>query len=324
MFNAITEFLGSIPFFSSLAFGIIAMVIVGSSWCLVGLVMGDAPKRGIEPSLVQMGGGIFSMTCSLVIMLVTSAYPAVFSTTVLLLCLTVFVAGSLNFILLQLMSKAMQTGPNGVIWSIIQSALVFPFICGIMFFDVKFTLWRGAGIVFLLAALVLFAFTKDNSKKAVKSNWKLLAFAAMFLAAIQQNLSTLPSYFSETASLPSILRSLCGASGSLCTAIIWNVVQMTPERKAQIKQNIRNKTLWKYIAALQFFGLIFAYTLTYPGMDVMARKGFGRMCYPMMVGSCIVSFTLSSVLLLKEKIRPIQFAALLVCIGGLVLICTQA
>jgi multidrug transporter EmrE-like cation transporter len=59
-------------------------------------------------------------------------------------------------------------------------------------------------------------------------------------------------------------------------------------------------------------------------MDVMARKGFGGMCYPMMVGSCIVSFTLSSVLLLKEKIRPIQFAALLVCIGGLVLICTQA
>ena len=33
MFNAIAEFLGSIPFFSSLAFGIIAMVVVGSSWC---------------------------------------------------------------------------------------------------------------------------------------------------------------------------------------------------------------------------------------------------------------------------------------------------
>ena len=73
MFQTILGFLDSIPFFSSVAFGILAMVIVGGSWCLVGLVMGDAPKKGIEPSLVQMGGSIFSVTFSLVILLLTSA-----------------------------------------------------------------------------------------------------------------------------------------------------------------------------------------------------------------------------------------------------------
>ena len=110
MFQQISGFLSTIPFFSSVAFGIIAMVIVGSSWCLVGLVMGDAPKRGIEPSLVQMGGGIFSVLFSLMIMLVTSAYSTAPLKATFLICLTYFVGSAMNFVMLQLMSKAMQLG----------------------------------------------------------------------------------------------------------------------------------------------------------------------------------------------------------------------
>ena len=324
MFQVMLSYLNSIPFFSSIAFGIIAMVIVGSSWCLVGLVMGDAPKKGIEPSLVQMGGGIFSVCFSWMILVATSAYPTSSPKATFLTCLTYFVGSMLNFVMLQLMAKAMQLGPNGVIWSIIQSALVFPFIGGIVFFGVQFTWLRGAGILLLLAALVLFAFTKDNSKNNSGIKWKLLAFAGMVLAAIQQNLSTMPSYFEAARGVPSIVRSLSSAGGTLFMAIIWNCVQMDQERWQQIKRNVKNLTLWKYIAVLQLFSLIFAYTLLYPGMNVMADKGMGGMCYPMMVGSCIVSFTVSSVLLLKEKIRPIQIFALAVCISGLILICTKA
>lgn len=324
MFQQIAGFFNSIPFFGSVAFGIIAMIIVGSSWCLVGLVMGDAPKKGIEPSLVQMGGGIFSVSFSLLILLITSAYPTAPLKATLLICLTYFVGSAMNFVMLQLMSKAMQLGPNGVIWSIIQSALVFPFIGGILFFDVRFTFLRGAGIAMLLGALILFAFTKDNSNKTSGIKWKLLAFTCMAIAAIQQNLSTLPSYFEESRGVPSILRSLSSAGGTLMMAIIWNIVLMNRDRWEQLKKNVKNLTLWKYIAVLQLFSLIFAYTLLYPGMDVMAGKGLGGMCYPMMVGSCIVSFTLSSIWILKEKIRLIQIAALAVCIGGLILICTKA
>ena len=50
MFHQIVQFFSSIPFFSSVAFGIIAMVIVGSSWCLVGLVMGAFPSSASSRS----------------------------------------------------------------------------------------------------------------------------------------------------------------------------------------------------------------------------------------------------------------------------------
>ena len=322
MFNIITNFLSQIPFFSSAAFGIITRVIVGSSWCLIGLIMGDAPKKGIEPSLVQLFGSIISVLLGCVILISTAAYPTGSTKAILLTCGAYAFCGSANFFMLQIMSSAMQSGPNGIIWSIIQSSLVFPFIGGIVFFGVELTFLRGAGIILLLTALILFAMTKNNEQKGGK--WKLKAFICLAICAVEQNISTAPSYFAEARGVSSIVRTLSSSTAILISALIYNLVRMTPEHKEQIKRSIRNITLWKYIGGLQFFNLIFAYCLFYPGMNTMADHGLGGMCYPMLVGSCIVSFTASSVILLKEKVKPIQLAAIVVCITGLILICTGA
>ena len=321
MLNQIVQFFSSIPFFQTVTFGIIAMVIVGSSWCLVGLVMGDAPKKGIDTSLVQLWGAVVATVASVIIMLATSDYPTAAWNVTFYVCLILAISAALNFIMLEIMARAMQCGPNGVIWSIIQSAMVFQFLVGMIFFDVAFTWLRGAGIVLLLAALVLFAVTQDNSGKGGK--WKVLAIAGLVITAIQQNLSVLPSYYPEADKVPSIVRVIATEAGFLISAIVWNLVRMNREHWAKIKSNLKNGMLWKYTIALQFFNLFFSYTLHFPGMNVMADKGMGAMCYPMMVGSCIVSFTLSSIWLLKEKMKPVQLAALIACIGGLVLICTK-
>jgi drug/metabolite transporter (DMT)-like permease len=220
------------------------------------------------------------------------------------------------------MSKAMQIGPNGIIWSIIQSALVFPFIVGILFFNVQFTIFRCLGIICLLTALVLFAFTKSNQSS--NNKWRYLAFFALAITAVQQNLTTMPSYFPEAKAVNSITRTLASSAGACIAAIIYNLVRMDKSLLVKLKSNIKNKTLWKYVISLQFFNLFFAYTLFYPGMNVMADAGLGGMSYPMMVGSCIVSFSLTAVIILKEKFSLIQFFAMIICIVGLVGICTPA
>ena len=315
----------TISFFNSLAFGIIALVLVGGSWCLVGLVMGDAPKRGVDTSLVQFFGGFVSVIVSLIIAGVTDSWETgVGNKMALLACSSFMLAGFMNFYMLQFMSKAMQTGPNGVIWSIIQSGCVSPFICSIVLFKVvEYTWLRGIGIVCLLVALVLFVFTKNNESKG-GNLWKLYAFICFAIVSVQQNLMVWPSYYEETKAVSSIVRALCVAGGTLLGSIIYNTLKMTPEFKQKIFSNMKNIMLWKYVFALQFFSLIFAYTLFYPGMDVMAEQGRGGMCYPLMVGSCIVFFTIMSVLLLKERLRLIQLVAISVCIAGLTLICTAA
>jgi len=324
--NGIADFFQSIPFFQSLAFGIIGMVIVGSSWCLVGLVMGDAPKKGIEPGLVQLFGAVFSVILSLLILICGTQFPEMPASVVLWTCGAYALGGFLNFFMLQLMSYAMQRGPNGVIWAIIQSGLIFPFIGGVMIFNVSLNAFRITGIILILIALGCFALSKDNtvkqnSGKNWRNSWKIPAFIALAIVAVQQNLTTAPSYYQSAQMVPSVARALATSGGALLAALIYEMVRMTPERKASLLDNLKNWTLWKYIGALQFFSLLFAYTLFYPGMDIMANHGLGGMCYPMMVGSCIVSFTLSSALILKEKFRPVQMLALLFCMLGLVFLC---
>ncbi|MBS1370548.1 MAG: hypothetical protein HPZ91_11390 [Lentisphaeria bacterium] len=322
MINQFIQSLSSIPFFSSAWFGVGAMVIVGGSWCLIGLVMGDAPKRGIEPSLVQLFGNTFSVALSIVIMFATGGVPQCSWRVTLVTCGVYAVAGMMNFFMLQIMAYAMQRGPNGIIWAIIQSALIFPFLGGVIFFGVELTLPRLGGILFLLAALALFGMAKNNSENG--GRWRLLAFICLAICAVQQNLMTAPSYCEEARAIGSIVRSLSVAGGGLAGAILYNLARMNGERRAQLRGNLLNPVLWKYIGALQFFNLIFAYTLFYPGMNAMADAGLGGMCYPMMVGSCIITFTLSSVWLLKERVRPLQLAALAVCITGLILLCIPA
>lgn len=302
-------------------FGITAMVIVGSSWCLVGLVMGDAPKKGVETSYLQLFGGLFSVAASLLILFATKSVPQCGLSIFLMTCGLYFICGVMNFFLLQIMSAAMQKGPNGIIWAIIQSALVFPFIGGVLFFDVQLSFLRVLGILFLLVALALFGFCKDNSTSH-GGNWRLLAFIGLAICAVQQNLMTIPSYFEEARCIGSIVRALSTVFGATASAILY--IACSAKRRSTLGKNLKNTMLWKYVIALQFFSLIFAYTLFYPGMNAMADAGLGGMSYPMLVGSCIVSFTLASIYILKEKTKPLQIAGLFICILGLVCICTPA
>ena len=322
MISSLLETIANTPFFATPVFGIIAMIIVGCSWCLIGFIMGDAPKRGIEPSVIQFFGFLITCIFSISAIFITGGIPHCSWKITAMTCTLLWVGGIMSFVLLQIMSYAMQRGPNGIIWSVIQSALVFPFIGGIIFFDVQLSWARGAGIICLLAALFLFAMTKDNGNSG--KGWKLPALICLVIAAIQQNLSTMPSYFQEAREVNSIIRTLATAFGGLSAAIIYNLAKMSKSRWENVCSNIKNPLLWRYVFALQFFNLVFSYTLLYPGMNAMADAGLGGMSYPMMVGSCIVSFSITAVWLLKEKFTLLQLGALVICISGLVLICVPA
>ncbi len=321
MFQHVIAFFSSIPFFSSAVFGIAAMVLVGSSWCAVGFIMGAAPKRGIEPSLIQLFGGAVSITLGAMILLTTDAWPTASKEATFWTLLVFGCSGAVNFCMLQTMSKAMQYGPNGLVWGIIQSSLVFPFIVGVVFFDTEINSVRTAGIILLLLALLFFALTKGNRTEQKNHIWKILAFAGMLLAALQQNLATAPSYFEAADGVNSICRTIASAAGTFTAAIIWNLIFANKEYFVKIKNSIKNPGLWYYIAILQLFTLVFSYLLLYPGMNVMASHGMGGICYPMMVGSCIVMFTLAGAVVLKEKISPMQMIAIISCIAGLACIC---
>lgn len=309
-----------------ITFGIISLLVVGASWCLVGIVLGRAPKEGIDSRLVQLTSGVVAISVSTIIscLIDKSSLP---STNIMVSTLVIyFLSGAVNFAGLEAMAAGMQRGPNGIIWGIMQSALIFPFIVGILFFNVALTIPRLIGIVSIIIALCCFAATKNNVNKSGNQSWKLFAFLSLAIMALQQNLTILPSYFEEAREVPSVFRALASSIGTFLAALINISITLVKDyaKTAPIFKSLFRFRLWLYVLGMQFFSLIFAYTLFYPGMDIMAKAGAGAICHPLMVGSCIVSFTLYAILALKEKTSLVQRLALIFCLIGLTGLCFQA
>ena len=295
--------------------GIISLIIVGLSWTLSGVIMGLAPKKKIDPGIVQLTGSIMLLVGSAVLVCFTDLTHI--ETQTLFWCgLSFFGAGVTNCIMLILMSHAMQKGPNGIIWAILQSAMIFPFLTGIIFFGVQPTVIRFAGLFMILSSLFLSGAGKKNGSSG--GNWKLLAFICFLLTGVTQNLANLPSYFSASQGVPSIFRVLCLSVGVFTCSLIrtWHLRHQIP-----LKKNLSSRWLWTFNFIMQSMGIVFAVFLQYPSMDALAKHGAGSLAYPLLVGSCVGGFSLYSMFILKEKCTPLQKAALLCCLGGIILIC---
>ncbi len=88
----------------TLAGGLIALTITGLSWSLTGVVMGSAPRRGVDPALVLLLGAVVAIA----VMTICLAFNCPdFSFDMLGFAGLYLLSGILNFTLLQLMSLAM-------------------------------------------------------------------------------------------------------------------------------------------------------------------------------------------------------------------------
>ena len=299
-------------------FGLIALSLTGVSWSLFGIVMGSAPKRGVDASFVQFFSGAVSILANgFLLLLIRPEWNS--SMYLALLCYGF--AGVLNFLLLQLMSIAMQSGPNGIIYGIVQSGVVFPFMMGILFFAVPCPPTRIAGMGLLIIALFLFGIAKGSGDDKKQGNWMIPAFASFLFCGLQQCFTNLPSYYTELAKLNPAARTMVSFFGVIFGAFCWNFVKIRFYGFKPDWKQLRSKYLWIYVLILQGFGLFSSYFLLYNGMDALAKAGVGSIAYPLLVSSCIIGFFLYSSLILREKIRPIQMAAFIFCLTGIVLIC---
>lgn len=297
-------------------YGIGAMVLVGVSWTVFGYVMGKAPRLDIKIPYLMICSSLLAFAVSVLIGLFIgfpklSLFGYGISFGVLIL------SGIINYFQLDFMSLAMQKGPNGIIWSIIQSGFVFPFFMGVLFFDVPVNLLRISGLVSLLSALVLFGIGKNNN---AGGGWKLLAFGAFIATGLSQMFSNLPSYFQEAQAVHSVWRTAAVAVGMGLGAVIREI----PRGKSffrDLSGHCRRIRVWNQCFLLEMPELAASFLLLYPGMDILAKAGIGSVAYPTMVGSCIIAFELFAVLILREKRNIIQWIALALCLGGVVGIC---
>ncbi len=294
--------------------GLLLLVLTGLSWVAVGAVVGKTAKFGIPLEVVQLFSALVMAAASVFVLLVHPDQACSWTIRFLVM-LSLALSGALNYVMLLLMGKAMKTGPNGIVWATIQSGLGLPFLFGIVVFREALTLPRLSGLVLIIGSLLLFGTGQKKSQTAndTKGSWRKPAWLAFFCAGSNQILSNLPSYFPEALPVSSYTRTLGLQLGIIIAFLLL-------DNKLLNSSVLRDRRMWRFALLLAATSVLSAFFLVYNGMNLVTAAGAGAIAYPVMVGSCIVSFTLYSRLFLREKLTPPQWGGLVVGCFGIVLI----
>ena len=282
--------------------------------------MGGVARKGIAVELMQ---GLSFFLGTIVCLAMLPLYPSleVNGGFAWLALGMYFLVGVLNCFLNITIAAAMKQGPNSLVWAILQSGMLIPFLFGICFHHVAAGPLRLLGMCSMLAALAILSMGKHGENNATGSSWLLPSFVAFLIVGVQQTISNEPSYYQETrAGIPIIYRCLALCSGNLA-ATLPSLLRFSHKGGLhQLREAFKGKWLWLYAIILQVSILIEKLLLSFNAMDMMAKLGNGAISYPVMVISCIAGFTLYSILFLHERVTWRSVTGLFLCTLGIVLL----
>jgi len=254
-----------------------------------------------------------------------------------LVALSSFGCGFFNYHMICAMEVAMRRGPNGIVWAIVQSGLIFPFLMGISLFGVAATPLRLAGFFLIVGSVFLYGIGKrDGAAPAAEPEpgvvpevppvsggtgrfWYLFALLGMLLCGTNQCMGNLPSYWAGAENLGSVYRSLWMYAGVVGG---WTLTALVGGKLRRLRlRDERPRLLAFFAVSLSTVGILAAYFLTYPALDLLAEAGVGAIGYPLMVCSCILGFGIYTMLALREKPGALQLLGGLAGLAGIVVIC---
>ena len=292
--------------------GIMLMIVAGISWAAVGVIVGAGSNKKVSMAEVQCCSSLMIVAAAIVMLFIRPDHPA--DGSVRFMSLAAFwCAGMFNFFMLLLIQTAMRNGPNGIAWAIIQSGMVVPFLVGTFFFKENPAWGRLLGLLMLLVSLVLFAFARDNSVKGNRAVWLAASAFGFLVAGTNQTLVNLPSYYHSADAVSTVSRTLCLQAGTFCGWLL-----ALPFRFRKISGNFTPSML-KIALSMATVYLINGFFVQYYGMNILAKVGFGAVAMPIISASCLIFFTLYSIICLREKLTWPSRTAFVLCIIGVIL-----
>lgn len=309
--------------------GILLAVTTGICWIWAGIVTSHASRRNMSIPFIQLFGAVFGFGISCVILAgMALLFPERFgiSRNVLLLSAgSQYVFGILNYLMFIAMGRAMREGPNGIVWSIVQSGLIFPFLMGITIFSVPAGPVRWIGLFLILGALVFFGIGKGTAKKKTDGKavgkWYLFALLAMLLCGMNQCFGNLPSYLSGKETVSPVFRAMFSQMGALTGWGIGMLMKWT-DLKTGFEPGKR-KMVMLFALAGNAVGLLSTYLFFYNAQDYLVRANAGAIAYPVIVCSCVAGFFLYSIFVLREKTHTAQKIGFVLGLAGIIAICMQ-
>lgn len=289
--------------------GILLLIAAGLSWVAIGAVVSRSAARGLNLNRIQAEAALACLLVSLAALPFLDGAAARLPSIPVGMLLAL--AGAANFVTFLLMNRAMRQGHNGVVWSVVQSALIWPFLMGMLFFGVSCTLPRVLGLALILTGIGLAGLVRGGAGGgAGMRKWLGAALGAFTAAGISQCLANLPSYLGGAE---------FGSVGKAAALQLGTLAAFGAEAGCKAEAR-RGPVNWKPAAVLAGANIAAQYFFFYRGLDLVAQAGAGSIGYPVVLGSCIAGFSLYSAAVLRERVTAASAGSVVFCLAGIVIL----
>jgi drug/metabolite transporter (DMT)-like permease len=310
---------------------VLLLVAAGLSWTATGIAVGFVERRGFSLVRFQIlycavcvALGIAGWAVSQDTFLPRSECPP---RTWILVISGTFGCGVFNYLMNMAMGRAMRHGPNAIVWAIVQSGLIYPFLMGWLVFGVPMGPRRFCGIALIVASVFLYA-AREGAGVSGKGSlhfqlrqWFLPALLGMLCCGIYQCGANLPSYIKGGRDFSGTFRALSLYSGLLLAALVHQAIGRKRSRAREPTRQMEFRTLAALAAFVGSVSFLASKCLSFPGLDRLERLGAGSMGFPIMVASCIIGFFPYGVLVLHERIGAWQILGAILGVIGVLLGC---
>ena len=287
------------------------MAATGCLWALVGVVFSYVSRQNVELVAFMFFCNLFNMIGAWIFLFRPNHLAGAGEGVCLNMVVVMAIAGLFGSLGFQLMGKAMRNGHRGVIWAVSQSAMILPLFVAVFFFNEKLKMLNWLGIVLILAGLAMLGIKKSATEKPNNSagGWLWMSYVIFLLVGISYSLTTWPSHgksFHDAAGLRLPV--------FFTTAMFYFLTQIIAKRKKCL--TYRTFVLGLIYSAIVFLGQIFLYR----SLDGFAQFGRVGMVYPVITGTCVVFFSIYSMVFLKDKFKGSMLVSVLGIIGGIFLL----
>ena len=284
---------------------VLLMLSTGAAWTVVGILFGAAPPdRDRLRTFFALNALIFAA-----FVWTARAPEASPAGEVFRLAALMVPSAAAEVAAFLLLKRAMDLGPQGIAWSVAQSAMAVPFVCSVVFLRDPATAAQWTGLALLLASLVLFARDKPASGAAGDgARYLRLVFASFLLVGAG-----------------GFLRLVPGRAGFSEAALTWRLPLMAPvgavfwTAVCVAGRNWAPGRVWKislaYAAAVAFGQVCF-----FAAADAADALRITSVVMPVATGTCILLFALWCRFVRRERLSRAGWAAVALDLAGIALL----
>lgn len=281
--------------------GILFAVLTGFIWTGTGIVISRCAKGDFDLCAYSLLHTLLSGLLALAIYTDFSVFEWTHGQCTLYGM--ILAAGIANAFAQYFVRRAMRKGHHAPIWAMMQTCMLFPFFFGLLVFGEKANLSRFAGIFLLIAGVLLPCLKGFLTIR----NWFLPSIAGLFLYGTAQILYLIPSQCKELSD-PALLRPALVCFGNMAG---WRVI-------AGMEHKIPEFTRKLFLLAIGMSVLhVIGLGLFFRSLDLLSGCGNGSIAIPLTVGANIAGFGFYSLVFLREKNTPLDYASIGIILAGL-------